>query len=65
MAQQTAVEWLIEQLPIRVINSHLAEIAKAKTMEREQIIDAFDAGTIDDNIIGNEYFDQTFNKKQI
>lgn len=37
----TALEWFIEQLPIRIINSHLAEIAKAKTMEREQIKEAW------------------------
>jgi len=37
----TAMEWFVEQLPIRIINSYLAEIAKAKTMEREQIQKAF------------------------
>ena len=40
MAQQTAVEWLAEQLPIRIVNSFQEEIAKAKQMEKEQIIKA-------------------------
>lgn len=33
----TAVEWLAEQLPIRIVNSFQEEIAKAKQMEKEQL----------------------------
>jgi len=33
---QTAVEWLVEQLPIRIINSYQSEIEKAKEMEKQQ-----------------------------
>ena len=70
MAQQTAVEWLVRQLSNEFIGevflhrwsevSHL--IDKAKQMEKEQIIDAFDTGTMDDNLIGNEYYKETYNK---
>jgi hypothetical protein len=43
MSKQTAVEWLIEQIVNHNgVNSKTFE--KAKAMEREQIIDALDAG---------------------
>ena len=68
--KQTAVEWLIEQLRgyddkgdfifNGVINSELIEQAKA--MEREHIEDAFDTGTTDDDRIGKEYYNETYNK---
>jgi hypothetical protein len=35
--KQTAVEWLVEQLPIRIINSYQSEIEKAIEMEKEQL----------------------------
>ena len=40
MAQQTAIDWLIEQLwaPCRGIPSHIIE--QAKQMEKKQILDA-------------------------
>ena len=44
MAQQTAVEWLIEQLPIRTINSFSKEIEQAKQMEKEQRVTDYNAG---------------------
>jgi hypothetical protein len=34
--KQTAVEWLVEQLPMRIKNSMMGEIEKAKEMEKEQ-----------------------------
>ena len=40
MEKQTAVEWLFEQLADKGI-LHSSDIAKAKAMEKEQIIDAF------------------------
>ena len=42
MEQQTAVDWLIEQLPIRIINSFSKQIEQAKQMEKEQIEKAID-----------------------
>jgi hypothetical protein len=38
--KQTAVEWLVEQLPMRIKNSMMGEIEQAKEMEKEQIIKA-------------------------
>ena len=40
--QQTAVEWFVDQLPIRIINMYQKEIDKAKAMEKEQIIECWD-----------------------
>jgi hypothetical protein len=66
MAQQTAVEWLYEQLfqvklgTIQVDKPNLFEQAKA--MEKEQIIDAFDNGCINQDLIGKEYYNETYNK---
>ncbi|NBV09767.1 MAG: hypothetical protein EBS09_11790 [Flavobacteriia bacterium] len=34
--KQTAVEWLVEQLPMRIKNSMMAEIEQAKEMEKEK-----------------------------
>jgi hypothetical protein len=60
MAQQTAVEWLVEQLqaPCRGIPSHI--IDQAKQMEKEQIIDAFEIGWKDEDRIGEEYYNETY-----
>lgn len=64
--QQTAVEWLIEQLyaPCRGIPSHIIE--QAKEMEKQQIMKAvYDSmGTnLDPNIGRAEiYYNETFNK---
>mgnify|MGYP003341761969 CR=1 FL=1 len=39
MSKQTSVEWLVEQLPIRIINSFQQEIEKAKSMDKQQTIE--------------------------
>ena len=65
--KQTAVEWLIEQMlkqgyfdvnkPLTFTNlDHLQQQAKA--MEKEQIIDAFQAG--DDRVMAEQYYNETF-----
>jgi hypothetical protein len=36
--KQTAVEWFVEQLPMRIKNSMMGEIEQAKSMEKEQMI---------------------------
>ena len=65
--KQTAVEWLVEQLPIRIINSYQSEIAKANKMFEEQIMDAFCVG-VDDGFDGygeenkEKYYNDTFKK---
>jgi len=62
----TAVEWLQE-----VIINHLPHeqqmqleglFQQAKAMEKEQIIEAFDIGTNDENLIGKEYYNEIYNK---
>lgn len=62
MAQQTAVEWLAENIHLLHSLKWNDIIEQAKAMEKEQIIDAFDTGTIDDNMIGNEYYNERFGK---
>ena len=71
MAQQTAVEWLEEQLPIRIVNSFNEEINRAKEMEKEQIMDAYRQGCYDyilheegDIIRSEEYYNETYAKCQ-
>ena len=44
--KQTAVEWLINELGLdnHLMGSYEEELNKAKEMEKEQIIDAFEQG---------------------
>jgi hypothetical protein len=59
----TAVEWLVEQLiPENQHEGIMDIIEDAKQREKEQIIDAFDNGTTDENLIGKEYYNETYNK---
>ena len=44
MAQQTAVEWLVEQLSDEFSNYPDAIIEQAKVMEKEQMINSFNQG---------------------
>jgi phosphosulfolactate synthase (CoM biosynthesis protein A) len=76
MAQQTAVEWLIEQLAkkhnefqaLTFYYDHKDQIEQAKKMEKEQMIDAFSngaewekyEGTFDDKF--KQYYNETYNK---
>ena len=61
--QQTAVEWLVEQLyaPYRGIPSHIIE--KAKEMEKEQIIKAYE-NMNSMAMYGEQYYNETFNTKE-
>jgi hypothetical protein len=62
---QTAVQWLFEELwetrKDRLIWN--AILKQALTMERTQIIEAFDAACEDPDRIGIEYYAETFNTK--
>jgi hypothetical protein len=68
MEKQTAVNWLVEQVNSDCLNSSFIRpelIEKAKEMERQQIIDAFDDG--DFMSCGSEkdainYYNETYNK---
>jgi hypothetical protein len=61
--QKTAVEWLVEQLyaPCRGIPSHIIE--KAKEMEKEQIIKAYE-NMNSMAMYGEQYYNETFNTKE-
>jgi cell division septum initiation protein DivIVA len=47
MKQQTVIEYLIEQLPIRMQNYLQKEIEQAKEMEKAQRIKDYNAGYVD------------------
>ena len=66
--KQTAVEWLIGQLyaPCRGIPSHIIE--QAKEMEKEQMVDAWSNGWLNDyksdedvKNSAEHYYNETFN----
>lgn len=73
MAQQTAVEWLIDKLSnakAEDVNATLEVrliCQKAKAMEKDQIAEAYRIGVEEDVYInplrtGNEYYNETYNK---
>ena len=60
--KQTAVEWLMEIDKSRAIT--IEEWQQAKEMEKEQIMDAYDAGWSDgvhSIDLNDEYYYETFN----
>lgn len=59
MAQQTAVQWLVNQLKQQGFLYDL-DIEGAKQMEKEQIINAFDIACEDEDRIGEEYYNDIF-----
>jgi hypothetical protein len=73
MVQQTAVEWLENELENNHIVSYRSDdyvlfkklFEQAKEMEKEQIIDAYNEAYFGDKYKwkgSEEYFNQTFNK---
>jgi len=75
----TAVDWLLENLPLRyknaILNTCQEEINQAKAMEKEQIIDAFEVGyescDIDEAFeinrklaSGELYYNKTYNQNK-
>jgi hypothetical protein len=62
--QQTAVDWLVEQLPLIQQEGLIDIIEQAKEMERQQIIDAYHTNPLEAKWknIGSEYYNETFNK---
>jgi hypothetical protein len=75
MNKVTAVEWFVEQLPLRIKNMYVDEITKCKQMEKEQIKDAFNSGMVNsvdwfnDGITeeAEQYYNETYilNKNNI
>ena len=68
----TAVEWFVEQLPIRMKNYMQQEIVQAKQMEKEQLVKAWDDGdyayfyskeTGRDFDNGEEYYNEIYEKQ--
>ena len=65
MAQQTAVEWLIEQFNLQ---AYIPHIQQAKQMEKEQIVRAYNSyytlgEFVDgDYLKGEQYYEQTYGK---
>jgi hypothetical protein len=63
--KQTAVEWLIDKLPLIQQEGLRDEIEQAKEMEKEQIKQAYNDGKaavihIENNMSLEEYYDKTF-----
>ena len=71
MAQETAVEWLIKNIPQRFANAFMNEcidvIEQAKQMEKEQIMNArlstFDLLRRDDVLKAEQYYNETYKKE--
>ena len=64
---QTAVEWFVEQLPVRILNMYHKEIEQAKQMNEQQISEAYRTGVEEDVYnnplrTGEEYYNETYNK---
>ena len=63
MAQQTAVEFLEQQLTARLGNLWIEDFEQAKQMEKEQTFQAFKAGQ-DSMEDGGKSFDQWYIKER-
>lgn len=59
---KTAVEWFVEQLPMRIKNSMMGEIEQAKDIEKEQINEAYNQGQMDGFGLEekDDYYSETF-----
>lgn len=72
MAQQTAISWLMENIPQRFANAFMNEcvdvIEQAKQMEREQIIrarqDGLDNGFSNGSWDSNLYYNETYHSNK-
>jgi len=74
MNKQTAVEWLIDNLPQRFKNAMLMDskeiVEQAKAMEKEQLITSWHNGydnqspMIDEENCGDNYYNETYGGEQ-
>ena len=66
--KQTAVEWLVEQIMKHdksFLQFYGAEIEKAKEMEKEQIVNAYnDCEWTGDHEDGEQYYNETFKQQE-
>jgi hypothetical protein len=59
--QQTAVEWLFEQVWINPVSKLPEILEQAKEMEKEQIINTFFEGAYGGDIMsGEQYYNETY-----
>ena len=58
--KMTAVEWMVKQLNINGTVIPMEIESKAKEMQKEQIIDAFNYAQFDLGMESDEYYKQTF-----
>lgn len=57
----TAIDWLVQQMKLDELFNADYFIEQAKEIEKQQIIDAYEYGTIHYKN-GEEYYNETFNK---
>lgn len=65
MAQQTAVEWLMTQLPLGLKITIAEKLEQTKKMEREQIKNAYIVGSVDElpyDEDAQQYYTKTYGK---
>jgi hypothetical protein len=63
--QQTAVDWLVEQLPLIQQEGLRDIIEQAKEIEKQQIIEAFKHGEMPPlflNLNAEQYYNETYNQ---
>jgi hypothetical protein len=62
--EQTATEWLLQQMDLETISKYDKQLVKAKEMEKEQIIDTFQDSRIlsitNNCSSGEQYYNETF-----
>lgn len=71
--QKTAIDWFIEQLPVRIVNQlsyYSKDLETAKEIQKEQIEEAFELGELNENSFQHtgrrihkgkeEYYDKTY-----
>jgi hypothetical protein len=63
MSNKTAVELLVDSLPLRIQNMYASEIENAKAIEKDQMKHAFDEGSMYDYDGGfEEYYEEFYGK---
>lgn len=63
MSNKTAVELLVDSLPLRIQNMYAPEIENTKAIEKEQMKHAFDEGSMYDYDGGfEEYYEEFYGK---
>ena len=66
--KQTAIDYLIEELPFKIKNQFFSELKKAKEIEKKEIINAYLTGLIcpiynDVTKQAEQYYIETFKQK--